>query len=154
MNAQVAIEETPELHFASITHIGVNDVEVAFEKLLKWARPKQVLDNPATKMGRIFHDSFKVTSADKVRMSICMLMQEPFIAEGEIIPITIKKGRSIVGRFEITPNDFEKSWSGLFIWMSENGYTKSEEKPFEIYHNDFRKHPENKCLVDFYIPIA
>jgi len=37
--------------------------------------------------------------------------------------------------------------------MNENGYKKAAQNPFEIYHNDFRMHPENKCIVDFYIPI-
>ncbi|WP_378173269.1 GyrI-like domain-containing protein [Aquimarina sp. SS2-1] len=153
MNAKIEVKKTPELHFASITHIGINGIENAFEKLIQWGRSKGILENPGTKMARVFHDSFKITSPDKVRMSICMLMEKPVIAEGEFIPGTIKKGRSIVGRFEITPNDFEKAWSSLFVWMSEQGYQKAEEKPFEIYHNDFRTHPENKFLVDFYIPI-
>ncbi|WP_299223869.1 AraC family transcriptional regulator [uncultured Aquimarina sp.] len=154
MNAKIEVKETPELHFASITHIGMSGIENAFEKLIQWVRSKGVMENPETKMGRVFHDSFKITSPDKVRMSICMLMEKPVTAEGEIIPVTIKNGRSIVGRFEITPNDFEKAWSSLFVWMNEQGYLKAEEKPFEIYHNDFREHPENKFLVDFYIPIV
>ncbi|WP_299311954.1 AraC family transcriptional regulator [uncultured Aquimarina sp.] len=153
MNAKIEVKEISDLHFASITHIGINGIENVFEKLIQWGRSKGVMENPETKMGRVFHDSFKITSPDKVRMSICMLMVKPAIAEGEIIPLTIKKGRNIVGRFEITPNDFEKSWSSLFVWMSEQGFKKSKETPFEIYHNDFREHPENKFLVDFYIPI-
>ncbi|WP_299252016.1 GyrI-like domain-containing protein [uncultured Aquimarina sp.] len=153
MNAKIEVKEISDLHFASITHIGINGIENVFEKLIQWGRSKGVMENPETKMGRVFHDSFKITSPDKVRMSICMLMVKPAIAEGEIIPLTIKKGRNIVGRFEIMPNDFEKSWSSLFVWMSEQGFKKSKETPFEIYHNDFREHPENKFLVDFYIPI-
>ncbi|WP_299440892.1 GyrI-like domain-containing protein [uncultured Aquimarina sp.] len=153
MNAKIEVKETPELNFVSITHIGVEGIENVFEKLIKWARPKGILENPEAKMARVFHDSFKITSPDKVRMSVCILMHEPFVSEGEITPVIIKKGKSIVGRFEITPDSFEKSWSSLFIWMSEQGYTKAEEKPFEIYHNDYREHPENKFLVDLYIPI-
>ncbi|WP_298540666.1 GyrI-like domain-containing protein [uncultured Aquimarina sp.] len=153
MNAKIEVTETPELHFASITQIGVNGMEQAFDKVLRWGRSKGILENDQAKMARVFHDSFKVTSPDKVRMSICILMKEPVVSEGEITPVSIKKGRSIIGRFEITPDGFEKAWSSLFVWMSEKGYTKSEETPFEIYHNDFRKHPENICIVDFYIPI-
>ncbi|WP_299247727.1 AraC family transcriptional regulator [uncultured Aquimarina sp.] len=154
MNAKIEVTETPELHFASITQIGVNGMEQAFDKVLRWGRSKGILENDQAKMARVFHDSFKVTSPDKVRMSICLLMKEPVVSEGEITPVSIKKGRSIIGRFEITPDGFEKAWSSLFVWMSEKGYTKSEETPFEIYHNDFRKHPESICIVDFYIPIV
>ncbi len=153
MNAKIEIKEVPALGFASITQIGVNGIEYAFERLIKWANSKDLLENPSAKLARIFHDTFKVTAPGKVRMSICLLTNEPFVAEGEIHKGKIKKGKCIVGRYEITPNDFERSWSGLFIWMNENGYKKAEENPFEIYHNDFRARAGNKFTVDLCIPI-
>ena len=153
MNAKIEVKEIPELNLAGVTHIGINGIENAFEKLTKWAIPKGLLKNSETKMGRIFYDSFKVTAPDKVRMSIFLTTNVPFEIDGEINKLTINKGKCIVGRFEITPNEFEKSWTSLFIWMNENGYKKSSENPFEIYHNDFREHPENKFITDLYIPI-
>lgn len=153
MNAKIEIKETPDLHLAGVTHVGVNGIENAFEKLMKWAIPKGLLKNTEAKMGRIFYDSFKVTAPDKVRMSIFLTTYEPFETENEINKLMINKGKCIVGRFEITPNEFEKSWTSLFIWMNENGYKKGIENPFEIYHNDYREHPENKFLVDLHIPI-
>ena len=153
MNAKIEIKETPELNLAGVTHIGVNGIENAFEKLIKWAKPKGLLNNSEAKMGRVFHDSFKVTAPDKVRMSVFLITNESFDTEGEINKLTIRGGKCIVGRFEITPIEFEKSWTSLFIWMNENGYKKSIENPFEIYHNDYREHPENKIIVDLYIPI-
>jgi len=153
MNAKIEIKQTPELNLAGVTHIGINGIENAFEKLIKWAIPKGLLKNSGTKMGRIFYDSFKVTAPDKVRMSIFLTTNAPFEIDGEINKLTINKGKCIVGHFEITPNEFEKSWTSLFIWMNENGYKKSSENPFEIYHNDFREHPENKFITDLYIPI-
>jgi AraC family transcriptional regulator len=153
MNAKIEIKETPELTLSGVTHVGISGIENAFEKLTKWAIPKGLLKNSEAKMGRIFYDSFKVTAPDKVRMSIFLITNEPFETEGEINKVTIKKGKCIVGRFEISPNEFEKSWTSLFIWMNENGYKKSPENPFEIYHNDYREHPENKFIVDLNIPI-
>ncbi len=153
MNAKIEIKETPELNMASSTQIGVNGIEQAFERLIRWAAPKGLMKNPKAKMVRIFHDSFKITAPDKVRMSIGLITNEPFKTEGEIHRTTIKKGICIVGHFEIAPDGFENAWNGLFIWMNENGYKKADRNPFEIYHNDSREHPENKCIVDFYIPI-
>jgi AraC family transcriptional regulator len=153
MNAKIEIKQTPELNLAGVTHIGINGIENTFEKLIKWAIPNGLLKNSETRMGRIFHDSFKVTAPDKVRMSIFLTTNVPFEIDGEINKLTINKGKCIVGHFEITPNEFEKSWTSLFIWMNENGYKKSSENPFEIYHNDFREHPENKFITDLYIPI-
>ena len=109
--------------------------------------------NEQTKMVTIYHDSFKVTEANKVRMSACIQLNEPVETEGEIGLTSIEEGKFIVGSFEIGLNEFEKSWTGLFIWMNENGYKKGEGNPFEIYHNNFNEHPQKKAIVDFCIPI-
>jgi AraC family transcriptional regulator len=153
MNAKVEIKEMPVINLACITSIGVNGLSNAYEDLVKWATPQGILNNPETRMVTVYHDSFKITSPDKVRISAGIKVNEPVEATGKVHPETIEKGRCIVGRFEITPTDFERSWSSLFIWMNENGFKKADRKPFEIYHNDYRQHPEKKCLVDFCIPV-
>lgn len=154
MNAKIEIKETPKLDFAFLTQIGVSGLHSAFEKLIKWAKPKGLTETPDFKMARIYHDSFKITEPEKVRMSACVLLKEPIEVSGEIGLTAIEKGKCIVCRFEIEPKDFEKSWNGLFVWMNENGYKKTDKNPFEIFHNNFREHPENKAIVDFYIPIS
>lgn len=153
MNANIEIKEIPKLDFAFLTQIGVSGLHNAFGKLIMWARPKGLLENPDFKMARIYHDSFKITEPEKVRMSACVVLQEPVVVSGEIGLTTIEKGKCIVGHFEIEPIDFEKYWKALFVWMNENGYKKADKNPFEIFHNNFSEHPENKSIVDFYIPI-
>lgn len=153
MNAKVAIKTIEQLNLAFITHIGQEGLGLAFEQLMKWARPKGLLDQKDFKMATIYHDSFKVTAPDKVRMSACLLLEKPVETNGLVGMTTIEKGKCIVGSFEIGVSEFPKSWTGLFIWMNENGYQKANRDPFEIYHNNFNEHPEKKCIVDFYIPI-
>lgn len=153
MNAKIEIKELPELHFASVTHIGVANIERAFERIIKWAIPKGLMQKPETRLARIFHDSFKVTDADKVRMSVSILTEEDVLVEDDMEKISAKAGKYIVGSFKILPMEFEKSWSSLFIWMHHNGYKKADANPFEIYQNDMREHPEGKAIVDFYIPV-
>jgi AraC family transcriptional regulator len=153
MNAKIEIKEMPKMDLAYITQIGVAGLEDAFARLLRWATPKNLLDNPNCKVARIYHDSFKFTAPDQVRMSVCILLDEPVEVSGEVGLTTIEKGNFIVGHFEIEPKDFEKSWSSLYIWMNENGYKKANQNPFEIIHNNFNDHPEKKCMVDLYIPI-
>ena len=153
MHAKIEIKETQELHLASTTQIGVNGIERAFERLIRWATKKKLMKSPEARLARIFHDSFKITAPDKVRMDIGLITDEHFDAEGEIHKLTLQKSKCIVGRFEIVPDEFEKAWSGLFIWMNEHGYKKAAGNPFEIYHNDFREHPGKICVVDLHIPI-
>lgn len=152
MNAKIEIKEMPKLELAFITQIGHHGLENAYAKLIQWAAPKGLLTKDS-KMATIYHDSYKITEPEKVRMSACLILNEKTDVSGEIGLTTIEKGKFIVGHFEIGIREFEKSWTGLFIWMNENGYKKADRNPFEIYHNNFNEHPEKKAIVDFYIPI-
>lgn len=152
MNAKIEIKEMPKMDLAYVSSIGPQNLESAYQKLMKWATP-QGLMNEQTKMVTIYHDSFKVTEPNKVRMSASILLNKTVEADGEIGLTSIQKGKFIVGSFEIGLNEFEKSWTGLFVWMNENGYKKADREPFEIYYNNFNEHPERKAIVDFCIPI-
>ncbi len=153
MKAKIEIKEMPKLDLAFITQIGHNGMENTYDKLIKWAIPKGLLENENLKVVTIYHDSFKITEPDKVRMSACISLNEKIEVSGEIGLTTIEKGKFIVGHFEIRINEFEKSWNSLFIWMNENGYKKADRNPYEIYYNNFNEHPEKISIVDFCIPI-
>lgn len=152
MNAKIEIKKMPKMDLAYVSCIGPQNLENAYQKLIKWATPKGLVNEQA-KMVTIYHDSFKVTEANKVRMSACVILKEQVVTDGEIGLASIGEGKCMVGNFEIGLNEFEKSWTGLFIWMNENGYKKADRNHFEIYHNNFNEHPEKICMVDFCIPI-
>lgn len=152
MNAKIEIRKMPKMDLAYVSSIGPQNLAGAYQKLIQWASPLGLM-NEKTKMITIYHDSFKVTEAKKVRMSACVLLNKPVETEGEIGLTSIKAGKCIVGSFEIGLNEFEKSWTGLFLWMNENGYKKTDRNPFEIYHNNINEHPESKAIVDFCIPV-
>jgi len=153
MNAKIEIKEIANLELAYVTSIGEQGITTAYEALVKWATPLGLLKNPDTKMITIYHDSFKTTDPKKVRLSACITLPEPMKASGNIGRTSIEKGKFIVGSFVIGLSEFEKSWNSLFAWMSENGYKKADRDPFEMYHNDYRVHPEEKYVVDYFIPI-
>lgn len=153
MHATVNVQEMPARRLAYVTHIGVEGLETAFGRILRWAGSRGIMSQPQAHIVRVFHDSFKITDADKVRMSIGITVDEQVKAEDDIGIRILPAGKYIVGRFEIPVAGFELSWNSMFIWMSEKGYKKSADYPFEIYHNDYRQHPEQKCIVDLCIPI-
>lgn len=152
MNAKIEIKEMPKMDLAFITQIGHEGLGNAYGRLMQWAIPKGLLKEDS-KMLTIYHDSFKITDPNKVRMSACLILEEKIKADGEIGLTAIEKGKCIVGHFEIGIHEFEKAWTGLFIWMNENGFTKADRNPFEIYHNNFNEHPEKIAIVDFCIPV-
>ncbi|GAB3334873.1 AraC family transcriptional regulator [Marivirga atlantica] len=152
MNAKIEIKEMPKMDLAYVTCFGPQNMPNAYQNLIKWATPKGLI-NEQTKMVTVYHDSFKITEADKVRMSASILLNKSIETSGEVGLLTIEAGKFIVGSFEIGLDEYEKSWTGLFLWMNENGFKKAEGNPFELYHNNFNDHPEKKAIVDFHIPI-
>ena len=151
--AKIEVKELPEMNLASVLSIGVQNIDNAYNKLISWGISKNLFPRENVKMISVYHDSFKVTAPNKVRIHSCMLLDEPIKTDGEIFPETLPKGRHIVGSYFIGIHEFEKAWQGLFLWMNENGYQYKRTFPFEIYHNNFKEHPEKKCRVDFCIPI-
>ncbi|MHA4895794.1 AraC family transcriptional regulator [Pedobacter sp. PWIIR3] len=153
MNAKIEVRNVQEMKLACVPCIGHHNLQHSYQKLLLWATPLDLLTEQ-TKMVTVYHDSFKITQPEQVRMDACMLLNQVVKPSGEVQLDTIASGKFIVGSFEIGLQDFEKSWTGLFLWMNENGYKKADRNPFEVYHNDFNKHPEKKAIVDFYIPVV
>lgn len=154
MNLKIKVTDLPEMNLAAVMSLGIANVESSFNVLMDWAKEKQLLPREDLKMISVYHDSFKVTSADKVRIHACMLLDKPLEKqEGEVFPETLEVGKFIVGSGELTLAEFEQSWVSLFLWMKENGYTTRKAFPFEIYHSNFKEHPEGKMVVDFCIPI-
>lgn len=154
MNAEIEVKQIAEIGAIGLTHIGVDGLDATFGKLMHWAGQKGLFDNPEHKLGRVFYDSFKVTEPNKVRMNVFLTTDQLALAENEFIAIKLSSGKYIVARFEIAPDEFEKSWTGLFLWMNENGHKKADSEALEIYHTDYRKHPEQKMEVEFFIPIV
>jgi AraC family transcriptional regulator len=153
MNAKIGIVELPKKNLAYMTQIGEKGIDNVFQQMVKWANSKGLLAKEDTHVCRVFHDSFKVTDAERVRMSIGVLSNHSIAVDGDVSLTTIEKGKAIVGRFVIEPNEFEKAWDSLFIWMNQNGYKKADRYPFEIYHNNYNEHPDKKCIVDLCIAI-
>ncbi|MGI8598704.1 MAG: AraC family transcriptional regulator [Chitinophagaceae bacterium] len=148
MSANINIMEIPNMDLAYVLSIGPQNVENAYGKLIQWATT-QGLMNDQTKMVTIYHDSFKVTEANRVMMSAAILLNKTIEARGEIGLTSIKAGKYIVGSFEIALSEFEKSWTGLFLWMNDNGYEKADRDVFEIYHNNFNEHSKKRQLWTF-----
>ena len=96
MNAKIEIKEMPKMDLAYVSSIGPENLEDAFCKLQKWATPKELLKNGKSQVVLIYHDSFKITEADKVRMSACIILNEPIGVSDGIGLTSIEGGKYIV----------------------------------------------------------
>jgi len=154
MNAQIEVKKLAEITLAGMMHIGQPDkIGKTYERLFKWAYSKGITNSPDFKAVTIYHDNPGITETAKVRQSACVKIKGDFKADGDIGKIVIKEGRFAVGRFEITPVQFQKAWESMCVWVMENGYTFRDSDYFEIFHNDNRTHPKQKFIVDICIPV-
>ena len=151
MNSSIEVKYINKKVLAAVPSTGVNTMPQAFNQILGWASQKGLMNEHA-ELATVFHDSFRITSPDQVRMSIGIMVDEA--ANDHVVKsVTIPQGRYIIGRFTILMSEFEQAWTSMFLWMNENGYQKSASDPYEIYYNDYRTHPEQKCMCDLFIPI-
>jgi DNA gyrase inhibitor GyrI/AraC-like DNA-binding protein len=154
MNAQIEVKELQEIKLAAIMHIGkFNEIEETYKKLFEWVSQKEVLDIQSVKAVTIYHDNPKITPVSKVRLSVCVTINRDIDPQGEIRQIMIQKGSYVIGHFEITADFFQKAWDNMCVWVVENGYSFRDGDYFEVYHNNFKTHPDQKHIVDICIPI-
>lgn len=154
MENNIEIKEMPAMDVIYCRHRGQFDqISLAYEKLFKWAGPRGLIDFPNSKVLTYYHDDPKVTQLDKVRQSACLTITNDVKTEGEIGKMKISGGKFVVGHFEIGPTEFQQAWDSVCIWLAESGYQPADANPYELYHNNYKEHPENKFIVDICIPI-
>lgn len=154
MNAKTEVKQIAELNIACISHQGeLEKIGMVFNRLIQWATPKGLMNQENLRLLTIYHDSPKITSPENIRTSIAIVLNAPIKVEGEVNLKSINPGKCIVNRLEIQPQEFQQAWESSFVWMTENGYKKSDIDPFEIYYNNGNEHPENRFIVDLCIPV-
>lgn len=154
MKAKTEVKIMPILKVAYLTHQGKMDaVENTYHKLIKWAYPKGLMQQENLRMLTVYHDSPKITDEDKIRMSVCLTLNTEVKTEGEVSIKEIPEAKCVVSRLEITPSEFQQAWESNFVWMSEHGFKKADQDPYEIFYNNPNEHPEGKCIVDICIPV-
>ncbi|GAB5401591.1 MAG: AraC family transcriptional regulator [Aureisphaera sp.] len=153
MNATIEIKGMPPKHIMYIAHVGLMTQSEGYQKIMKWAGPKGLMNTPDLVMTSMYLDSAKVTAPQKIRVNIGILVPEPMKEEQGIHYLHHQPEKCAVGSFQLQLHEFEQAWVSMFVWVNEQGYKVKNMPPFELYYNDYREHPENKCIVDICIPI-
>nr|WP_320057847.1 AraC family transcriptional regulator [uncultured Bacteroides sp.] len=153
MDTKIEIKQMPELNLIYCRHMGAfNKIGQAYENLFKWAIPRGLV-TPETKTVTVYHDDPSITSIDKVRQDASIIVKGDVKVEGEIGKSTVQAGKYAVGRFEIKETEFEEAWNTMCSWFTESGYQPEDGSTYELYHNDYREHPEHRFIVDICIPV-
>lgn len=150
----ITIKDMPALNLVYTRHVGPYYlIGQAYEKLMKWAGPRGLLNQPDLKTVTVYHDDPSVTEIEKVRQSACITVSEKVKTDGEFGFMHVDGGKFVVGRFEILPEGFTVAWNDVCLFLSKSGYQPADANPYELYHNDHMEHPEGKFIVDICIPV-
>ncbi len=152
MDTKVEIKEMPEFKVVYIRHTGqYNQIGKAYEKLMKWAGPRGLL-NSGTQTITIYQDDPAVTEMEKVRQDACFTVNSDVKVEGEIGKATIPGGKYAVGRFQVDSKGFEKAWNTMCLWVTESGYQFCGS-PYELYYNPLDDDKHEQFDVEICIPV-
>ncbi len=153
MNAKIEIKQMPELNLIYCRHMGAfNKIGEAYEKLFRWAIPRGLVTSDA-KTVTVYHDDPSITSIEKVRQDASLIVNSDIKVEGEIGKSIVSAGKYAVGHFEIKENEFEQAWNTMCSWLTESGFQPGEGSTYELYHNDYKDHPEHRFIVDICLPV-
>lgn len=153
MNTKIEIKQMPELNLIYCRHMGAfNQIGHAYEKLFRWAIPRGLV-SPLTKTITVYRDDPAITTIDKVRQDASIIVEGDVKVEGEIGKSTVAGGKYAVGHFEIKETEFEQAWNTMCSWLTGSGYQPADGYTYELYHNDYREHPEHRFIVDICIPV-
>ena len=154
MDTKVEIKDMPELNVVYCRHTGqFNQIGKAYEKLMKWAGPRGLLNFPKTKTLTVYHDDPTITTIEHVRQSACITVENDVDVEGEIGKMKLESGKYAVGRFDIDEKGFEKAWNTMCLWLTESGYQPSANYPYELYHNSPDQDTKRRFILDICIPV-
>ena len=156
---RVQVREMPESHVAYVRHIGPykGDAELfeeLFNKLMAWAGPRDLLRFPETKILAVYHDDPEITDEDKLRVSACITVPEETPVEGEIGKMKIPGGKYAVGRFELTPEEYQGAWDAIFGgWLPDSGYQPDDRPCYELFPYEEGECSCEKRIVDICVPV-
>ncbi|MDA1635388.1 GyrI-like domain-containing protein [Bacillus cereus] len=160
VRGNVEIVSADDINVAYIRHIGTyEELTIAFpkmiEKLFHYAAEENCHVFEDTKVLTIYHDHHEFTEDNHLRTSLCITIpNESAVETNDIGIMVIPSGRYAVGHFEISQDEYKGAWDFLYgEWLPNSGYKPRDSYPFEMYKNDPRQHPENKHIVDIYVPI-
>ena len=150
----IEVKTVNEIPVAYVPHIGAfENVGTAFDKLLKWAYPKGLM-NDNYRILSVYHDSPKVTETSKLKMSACISLENSSVNTSEINTRIISSGKYVSATFTLGLHEFKKTYEAIFVWIFEKGFKVDDSRdPFDEYHNNFNEHPQKLCNLTIYIPV-
>jgi AraC family transcriptional regulator len=158
-NVKVEVKDMPEMTVAYVRHIGPYKgnsklFEGLWGRLMKWAGPRGLLQQPDLKCLSVYHDDPGITDEQNLRTSVCISVRPDTKVDGEVGKMSIPAGKYASAHFEINPDEYQQAWDYVFgTWLPDSGYQPDDRPCFELCLNDPKQHPEHKHVVDICVPV-
>lgn len=152
---KITVKAMPELNVVYCRHRGAyHKIGQAFDRILKWAAARDLLQFPKTQILGVYHDDPQITEEDKLRSSACITVPVGTKVDSEVGTMIVSGGKYVVGSFEIDQDQFTDAWNVIMRdWLPESGYQGDDRMCYEIYYNDAKNHPHHKWILDICLPI-
>jgi AraC family transcriptional regulator len=156
---QIEVKEMPAWPVAYVRHIGPyqGDAQLfagLFEKLGRWAGPRGLLQQPEAQFLSVYHDDPEITADEQLRVEVCLTVPEDTPVEGDIGKMVIPGGKYVVGRFELSEQEYGAAWQMIYgEWLPQSGYQPDDGPAYERMLNSPEQHPEHKHLVEICVPV-
>lgn len=156
----VEVKIIPETTVAYIRYIGPYKGDAAlferlFNKLFKWAGPRDLVRFPETRLLVVYHDDPDITAVNKLRVSACITVPADTKQEGEIGRMTIPTGKYAITLFELSASEYQQAWDWVYgSWLPLSGYVPDDRPCFELYHfNGNDRRSKDKNTVEICVPV-
>lgn len=124
-----------------------------FTKLYCYAIKKSIV-NSKTKWFAVYHDFGELTEEEKLRLSVCMSVENDQVSEGEFGCMEIAGGKYAVGRFSLETDEYQSAWNYMILkWLPESGYVPDDRLCFEYYPPQVNENDNMRRIVEIFIPI-
>lgn len=154
----VDIVKMPEMKAIYIRHTGPykQDSDLfarLFTKLYQWADRRKLVRPDKVKWLTLYHDTDDITDSNKLRLSVCMTVDQEIEVSGAIGRTDIKGGNYAIGHFLLSKDEYQQAWNAMFRdWLPHSKYQPDDRLCFELYHNEGEEQSD-RHRVDICIPI-
>lgn len=155
----VEVRQFPCFKVAYVRHIGPYKgdsslFETMFGRLFAWAGPRGLLNCEDPMFLIVYHDDPNITEQDKLRISVCLRVDDGVEGEGDIGSMHLPGGEYCAARFDIRSDQFQQAWEWVCgKWLPNSGYQPDDRPCFELCLNDPSTHPEKRHVIEICVPV-
>lgn len=158
LNMELELKTMPTLHLACVINLDgyfKDKIEQAWERLLKWARPRQLFAESTLALG-VPLDNPDITPLHKCRYYACITVPKGTDTTNGVDLMEIAGGTYAVYPYKGSYQDIGLCYVKLYAeWLPNSGYEPRNEPGYEIYthFDELQDNIDNQVQMEICIPV-